>query len=170
MVGDFPSSVAIFRTDPPAAWAATTAARSSSAAVAAFRSAASSFRRSSGGTTPRSLAMPEMYHLPVRNPFPNRDRYCYDYPMSPDTAREVPAHRRTSPIGGPQRHFRLASVLVTPIGITTDVVLVAGTRAVYVYPATVAGEIADFDALLAEFPAGTAPEDALNSLGYDAAA
>ena len=96
--------------------------------------------------------------------------YSYDCHMIFDTAREIPSHRTTSPIGGPQRHFRLASVLVNPLGITTDVVLVEGHRAVYVYPATATGDIADFGALLAEFPAGTAPGDALHQLGYEAAA
>lgn len=64
------------------------------------------------------------------------------------TAVEVEDHRRTSPIGSPQRHYHLNPPLNTPSGRKwDDAVVIEGLADTYVYPANVNGEIADWSAL-----------------------
>jgi len=66
-------------------------------------------------------------------------------------AAEVIEHRGYSPIGAVQRHYRLQPALVTPEGVCTGVVVIAGAKGTYVYPSGPDGGISDY------IPVGTAP-------------
>jgi hypothetical protein len=66
-------------------------------------------------------------------------------------AAEVVENRSYSPIGAAQRHYRLEPALVTPEGVCTGVVVIAGSKGTYVYPSDAHGDISDY------IPVGTAP-------------
>lgn len=80
-------------------------------------------------------------------------------------ANEVSGHRRTSPIGAPQRHYQLEPVLVTPEGVCDGVVIIAGARGTYAYASDCDGDIADFEPV-AVAPQGTSEDDLLAIMGY----
>lgn len=81
-------------------------------------------------------------------------------------ATEQPKHRRTSLIGGEQRHYDLQPGLVSAHGEFSSVVVAAGAKAAYVYAADKNGAIADFETL-ATVPNAKDPEGALSQLGYE---
>lgn len=81
------------------------------------------------------------------------------------TALEAPENRRLSPIGVAQRHYHLDPVLITPDGVCTGVVIIAGMKATYVYPSDSDGNIADY-AAVAVAPPGTWDDDVLAVMGY----
>lgn len=81
-------------------------------------------------------------------------------------AQEIPAHRQPSPIGAAQRHYRLEPVLLATTGVCADgVVVIAGARGTYAYPAEADGQIADYTPA-AQAPAGTTAAHLLGGLGY----
>lgn len=81
-------------------------------------------------------------------------------------AQEIPAHRQPSPIGTEQRHYHLEPVWLAPTGVcTAGVVVIAGTRGTYAFPADPDGEIADYLAA-AEAPAGVSVTELLAVMGY----
>lgn len=80
-------------------------------------------------------------------------------------ALEAAENRRLSPIGVPQRHYQLDPVLITPDGVCTGVVVIAGAKATYVYPSDFDGNIADY-AAVAIAPRGTWDDDVLAVMGY----
>lgn len=81
------------------------------------------------------------------------------------TAEEVPSHIRTSPIGAPQRHYRLQPALVTRERACGGVVIVAGPRGTYAYLSDRDGDIADYEPVAVALP-GTGEGDLLATLGY----
>jgi len=80
-------------------------------------------------------------------------------------ADEMAWHRRTSPIGAPQRHYQLEPVLVIPEGVCDGVVIIAGARGTYAYASDCNGDIADFEPV-AVAPPGTGEDDLLAVMGY----
>jgi hypothetical protein len=80
-------------------------------------------------------------------------------------AAEVVENRGYSAIGSAQRHYRLQPVLVTPEGVCTGVVVIAGSLGTYVYPGNADGEIADY-VPLGVTPPGTGGEVTLAVMGY----
>jgi len=80
-------------------------------------------------------------------------------------AAEVVEHRGYSPIGAPQRHFLLQPALVTPVGVCTGVVVIAGSKGTYVCPANSDGTVSDFKPV-GTAPAGTSGKVLLTVMGY----
>jgi hypothetical protein len=81
-------------------------------------------------------------------------------------AYELPWHRRYSPIGGGQRHYRLDPMLLTDRAVCGDgVVVVIGAKSAYAFPADSEGQIADYIPV-AEAPGATTGADVLALLGY----
>ena len=85
------------------------------------------------------------------------------------TAFEVVENRKHSPIGATQHHYLLEPVLITPEGVCSAVVVIAGHRATYIYPCDPNGDIADY-VEVAMVPGGTPGHDALAVMGYRIAA
>lgn len=83
------------------------------------------------------------------------------------SATPICRNHRSSAIGFPQRHYQLNPALEAPNGKIGyhDVVVIAGARGTYVYPATDTAEISDFTAL-SIVPPGTDDEAVLAQLGY----
>jgi hypothetical protein len=74
--------------------------------------------------------------------------------------------RRTSPIGSPQRHYRLNPPLLASDGnCHRDVVVITGARSTYAFAGGGDGEIVDFTALVTA-AAGSGDSAALSALGY----
>jgi hypothetical protein len=80
-------------------------------------------------------------------------------------AVEVVENRGHCAIGAEQRHYVLNPALVTPDGVCTGVVVIAGARGTYVYPGGVDGEISDYTPL-GVAPGGTHGEIMLTVMGY----
>jgi hypothetical protein len=80
-------------------------------------------------------------------------------------AAEVVEHRGYSTIGAPQRHYLLQPALVTPTGVCTGVVVIAGSKGTYVYPGNSAGEISDYKPV-GTAPVGTSGKVLLTVMGY----
>jgi len=97
--------------------------------------------------------------------------HLYDtVPAAVGVAAEVPWHRRYSPIGGGQRHYRLDPLLLTERAVCGEgVVVVLGVKAAYAFPADADGQIADYRPVAAA-PGVTADADVLALLGYTVAA
>lgn len=84
-------------------------------------------------------------------------------------ATEVASHRGYSAIGTVQRHYRLRPGLASACGSLVDVVLAAGTKGTYVFPAGRDGVISDPFNTIAVVAGVHDPEVALAQLGYDVA-
>lgn len=84
------------------------------------------------------------------------------------TAIEMPTHRRSSPIGSPQRHYRLDPPLMSlGGGRHRDVIVINGRKAAYAFAGDSTGEVADFTALV--IVAAGDHGAALSALGYSLA-
>jgi hypothetical protein len=86
-----------------------------------------------------------------------------DFPCG--VAAEVIEHRGYSPIGAVQRHYLLQPALVTPEGVCTGVVVIAGAKGTYVYPSGSDGGISDYIPV-GTAPVGTAGSVILTVMGY----
>jgi hypothetical protein len=81
------------------------------------------------------------------------------------TAIEMPTNRRTSPIGSPQRHYRLnPPLLASDGGHQRDAIVITGSRSTYAFAGDGDGEIVDFTALVIVAAGGHGA--ALSALGY----
>lgn len=81
-------------------------------------------------------------------------------------ATELIEHRRVSPIGTVQRHYRLEPELASARGAFGSVIVAPGSKGAFVFAANPDGDIDDYFSLLAEVPAVRDPEAALSQLGY----
>lgn len=104
----------------------------------------------------------------IRRPAPAEPADPLDdtVPAAVGVAAEVPWHRRFSPIGGGQRHYRLEPLLLTEQAVCGEgVVVVIGAKAAYAFPADAEGQIADY-LPVAEAPGAAADAGVLALLGY----
>jgi hypothetical protein len=82
------------------------------------------------------------------------------------TAVEVSTHRRISPVGSPQRHYRLDPPVTDSGGNPQrDVVVIEGFKGSYAFVGNLDGEITDFTAL-ATVATGGDGSTVLCAIGY----